>query len=54
MDGLDDLLRGLQGGVPRLEVGLPQESFAQLAATERFYRDNGFTPLGPRMRRLLR
>jgi len=40
-------------GVPRLEVGLPQESFAQLAATERFYRDNGFTPLGPRMRRLL-
>ncbi len=40
-------------GVPRLEVGLPQESFAQLGATERFYRDNGFTPLGPRMRRLL-
>ena len=41
-------------GVPRLEVGLPQESFPQLAATERFYRENGFTPLGPRMRRLLR
>jgi branched-chain amino acid aminotransferase len=41
-------------GVPRLEVGLPQEGFAQLAATERFYRENGFTPLGPRMRRLLR
>jgi GNAT superfamily N-acetyltransferase len=40
-------------GVPRLEVGLPQESFAQLAATERFYRENGFTPLGPRMRRVL-
>jgi len=40
-------------GVPRLEVGLPQESFAQLAATERFYRDNDFTQLGPRMRRLL-
>lgn len=40
-------------GVPRLEVGLPQESFPQLAATERFYRENGFTPLGPRMRRLL-
>jgi branched-chain amino acid aminotransferase len=40
-------------GVPRLEVGLPQESFAQLPATERFYRENGFTPLGPRMRRLL-
>jgi GNAT superfamily N-acetyltransferase len=40
-------------GVPRLEVGLPQETFAQLAATERFYRANDFTPLGPRMRRLL-
>lgn len=40
-------------GVARLEVGLPQESFAQLAATERFYRENGFTPLGPRMRRIL-
>jgi GNAT superfamily N-acetyltransferase len=40
-------------GVPRLEVGLPQESFAQLGATERFYRENEFTPLGPRMRRLL-
>jgi branched-chain amino acid aminotransferase len=40
-------------GVARLEVGLPQESFAQLAATERFYRENGFTPLGPRMRRPL-
>jgi GNAT superfamily N-acetyltransferase len=40
-------------GVPRLEVGLPQESFAQLDATERFYRENDFKPLGPRMRRLL-
>lgn len=40
-------------GVPRLEVGLPQETFPQLAATERFYRENDFTPLGPRMRRLL-
>jgi GNAT superfamily N-acetyltransferase len=40
-------------GVPRLEVGLPQATFAQLDATERFYRENGFTPLGPRMRRLL-
>jgi branched-chain amino acid aminotransferase len=41
-------------GVPRLEVGLPQESFTGLGATERFYRDNEFTHLGPRMRRLLR
>jgi len=40
-------------GVPRLEVGLPQESFANLGATERFYRENDFQPLGPRMRRLL-
>jgi len=43
-----------EAGVPRLEVGLPQESFAQLGATERFYRANDFKPLGPRMRRLLR
>jgi len=42
-----------EAGVPRLEVGLPQAGFAQLDATERFYRENGFTPLGPRMRRLL-
>jgi GNAT superfamily N-acetyltransferase len=40
-------------GVRRLEVGLPQPSFARLDATERFYRENGFTPLGPRMRRPL-
>jgi GNAT superfamily N-acetyltransferase len=43
-----------EAGVARLEVGLPQEDFPQLAATERFYLDNGFTHLGPRMRRLLR
>jgi GNAT superfamily N-acetyltransferase len=41
-------------GVGRLEVGLPRESFAAIAATERFYEGNGFAPLGPRMRRLLR
>jgi GNAT superfamily N-acetyltransferase len=46
--------QAMELGVPRLEVGLPQASFPQLAATERFYRDNDFTPLGPRMRRLLR
>jgi GNAT superfamily N-acetyltransferase len=40
-------------GVRRLEVGLPQPSFARLGGTESFYRENGFTPLGPRMRRLL-
>jgi len=42
-----------EAGVPRLEVGLPQPSFANLGATERFYRENDFQPLGPRMRRLL-
>lgn len=41
-------------GVARLEVGLPQESFAAIEATERFYLGNGFNQLGPRMRRLLR
>ncbi|HET6571695.1 MAG TPA: GNAT family N-acetyltransferase [Solirubrobacterales bacterium] len=53
-----ELIRALvreasEAGVPRLEVGLPQESFARLDATERFYRENDFQPLGPRMRRLL-
>jgi GNAT superfamily N-acetyltransferase len=43
-----------EAGVARLEVGLPQEDFPQLAATERFYLSNGFTHLGPRMRRLMR
>jgi GNAT superfamily N-acetyltransferase len=43
-----------EAGVPRLEVGLPQASFANVDATERFYRENDFKPLGPRMRRLLR
>jgi branched-chain amino acid aminotransferase len=45
--------KAADAGVPRLEVGLPQSSFAGLGATERFYRENDFTPLGPRMRRLL-
>jgi GNAT superfamily N-acetyltransferase len=37
----------------RVEVGLPRESFDQFAATEAFYLGNGFTPNGPRMRRIL-
>lgn len=41
-------------GIPRIEVGLPQESFAAIEATESFYLANGFAPLGPRMRWLLR
>lgn len=40
-------------GISRLEVGLPQSSFAAIEATERFYLTNGFEPLGPRMRLLL-
>ena len=40
-------------GVARLEVGLPKESFERLGSTESFYRANGFSHLGPRMRRLL-
>lgn len=40
-------------GAKRLEVGLPRESFVQIAATEAFYRANGFEHLGPRMRRKL-
>ncbi|MEX2448459.1 MAG: GNAT family N-acetyltransferase [Solirubrobacterales bacterium] len=42
-----------EAGIPRLEVGLPQQGFAGLRDTERFYRANGFSPLGPRMRRPL-
>lgn len=34
----------------RIEVGLPKEDFSGLPATAAFYRANGFTPLGPRMR----
>jgi len=40
-------------GVSRVEVGLPRESFANIRATEAFYERNGFSPLGPRMRRVL-
>jgi GNAT superfamily N-acetyltransferase len=45
--------RAREQGVARLEVGLPQESFAAIRATEAFYAANGFAPLGLRMRRLL-
>ncbi len=37
----------------RVEVGLPRESFAGFASTEAFYVGNGFTPNGPRMRRIV-
>jgi GNAT superfamily N-acetyltransferase len=48
---LFELARARQ--VERVEVGLPRESFASIDATEAFYRGNGFTPLGPRMRLVL-
>ncbi len=37
--------------IARVEVGLPRERFAGVAATEAFYLGNGFAPLGARMRR---
>ena len=40
-----------RAGIACVEVGLPRERFAGLAATEAFYLANGFTPLGARMRR---
>lgn len=40
-------------GLPRIEVGLPQETFAGIRATEAFYLGNGFASLGIRMRRRL-
>jgi GNAT superfamily N-acetyltransferase len=53
--GLVDALaeRAAAAGVPRIEVGLPRESFEAIRATERFDLGNGFEPLGPRMRRLV-
>ena len=51
LDALFELAR--EGGLQRVEVGLPRESFARFAATEAFYLGKGFTPNGPRMRRML-
>lgn len=53
--GLVEALAALcrERGVGRIEVGLPRETFAAIAATEAFYSRNGFKHLGPRMRRLL-
>jgi GNAT superfamily N-acetyltransferase len=39
--------------IVRVEVGLPSERFDGLRATEAFYRANGFSLLGPRMRQML-
>ncbi|MHB8242739.1 MAG: GNAT family N-acetyltransferase [Solirubrobacteraceae bacterium] len=46
-----DVLAGEQG-IAIVDVGLPRVSFPDLAATEAFYRANGFIPLGTRMRRV--
>ncbi|HUA75679.1 MAG TPA: GNAT family N-acetyltransferase [Solirubrobacteraceae bacterium] len=43
----------LEREIVRVEVGLPSERFAGLAATARFYESNGFSQLGPRMRQML-
>lgn len=51
LTALFDLAR--ERHVARVEVGLPREHFAGISATESFYRANGFTPLGPRMRCVL-
>ena len=50
---LELLERMREEGVDRIEVGLPSERFGALAATEAFYRENGFALLGPRMRQVL-
>jgi GNAT superfamily N-acetyltransferase len=51
IEAVVDLAR--EKGFKRLDVGLPLESFSHFEATEAFYLTNGFTPNGPRMRRLL-
>jgi GNAT superfamily N-acetyltransferase len=53
-----DLLAALfelasQRQITRAEVGLPPERYERLGVTEAFYLDNGFAPLGTRMRRAL-
>lgn len=51
LDAVFALARELR--IARLEVGLPRDGFAGIAATEAFYRGNGFKLLGARMRALL-
>jgi GNAT superfamily N-acetyltransferase len=51
LTALADQIRTLR--IERVEVGLPKEGFAALSATEAFYRANGFSPLGRRMRLVL-
>jgi GNAT superfamily N-acetyltransferase len=51
LDGLATI--AYEQGVERLEVGLPGERYAHVAATESFYERNQFKAIGLRMRRLL-
>jgi para-aminobenzoate synthetase len=51
VEGVAGLCR--ERGVARIEVGLPRETFPAIASTRGFYERNGFSHLGPRMRRLL-
>lgn len=51
VDELADVAR--EQGVERLEVGLPGERYAGVAATESFYERNRFKAIGLRMKRLL-
>jgi GNAT superfamily N-acetyltransferase len=51
MQALVELARSRH--IERIEVGLPRESFTRFAATQAFYLASGFTPNGPRMRRLI-
>jgi branched-chain amino acid aminotransferase len=51
VEGIAGLCR--ERGIARIEVGLPRETFAAIDATRGFYERNGFSHLGPRMRRLL-
>lgn len=39
--------------IARIEVGLPQDAFPAIRATQAFYLANGFSPLGERMRRVI-
>lgn len=40
-------------GIECVEVGLPRPTFPTIEATAAFYRSCGFSPVGPRMRRVL-
>jgi GNAT superfamily N-acetyltransferase len=51
VEGMVGLCR--ERDVSRIEVGLPRETFEAIVATRGFYERNGFSHLGPRMRRLL-